>query len=286
MYVIARYAAFKSAAAPEILPMSLSPLRQNQLPADVASSSQLPMGSPRTDSPLTLSQALTITAGMAGLIGLLSGSVIRFSLANSPNARFLSPLQTFPVVSNSTSDSSTNKPDSNGVNPATRAGDSLLERNTSESWQQPDELDWPTDNSDFETFSSEGFTDTESTTELGFPDEPVSVPILESTLEESTLEKESVLESNIVPNTFDAFANRAQTQRRFETEEDPLKVLSNGPMLGQPDLTPSSINTFPQDADTENFETGLDESTSDSSAYDELDSWDDYPELYDSIESR
>ena len=50
--------------------------------------------------PLTLSQALTITAGLAGLIGLISGVIIRFSLANSSsNARFLSPLQTFPALS-------------------------------------------------------------------------------------------------------------------------------------------------------------------------------------------
>lgn len=54
-----------------------------------------------TDS-ISLSQALIITAGMAGLIGLFSGVIIRFSLANSPNARFLSPLQTFPALSTGT----------------------------------------------------------------------------------------------------------------------------------------------------------------------------------------
>ena len=50
--------------------------------------------------PLTLSQALLITAGCAGLIGLCGGAFLRFSLANSPNARFLSPLQTFPALTN------------------------------------------------------------------------------------------------------------------------------------------------------------------------------------------
>lgn len=48
---------------------------------------------------LTLSQALLITAGLAGLFGLGSGAVIRFSLSNSPDASFLSPLQTFPALS-------------------------------------------------------------------------------------------------------------------------------------------------------------------------------------------
>ena len=52
-----------------------------------------------TSEPLTLSQALIITAGMAGLLGLCGGAILRFSLANSPDARFLSPLQTFPALS-------------------------------------------------------------------------------------------------------------------------------------------------------------------------------------------
>ncbi len=45
---------------------------------------------------LSRSQALLITAGLAGFIGLFSGLIMRFSLSNSPTARFLSPLQTFP----------------------------------------------------------------------------------------------------------------------------------------------------------------------------------------------
>lgn len=49
---------------------------------------------------LSLSQALIITAGLAGLIGLGSGAVIRFSLATSSNTRFLNPLQTFPALPN------------------------------------------------------------------------------------------------------------------------------------------------------------------------------------------
>ncbi len=67
------------------------------------------------NQPLTLSQALTITAGMAGLVGLVSGVVIRFSLAHSSNARFLSPLQTFPAQSSWTTNS--NEPSSESLNP-------------------------------------------------------------------------------------------------------------------------------------------------------------------------
>ncbi|MGB3787439.1 MAG: hypothetical protein WA949_05465 [Phormidesmis sp.] len=83
------------------------------------------------DQPLTLSQALTITAGMAGLVGLVSGVVIRFSLAHSSDARFFSPLQTFPALSNRTSDSVesgsdslTPQADTNDPAPVQRSADS------------------------------------------------------------------------------------------------------------------------------------------------------------------
>ncbi|MEL6879542.1 MAG: hypothetical protein AAFP09_03380 [Cyanobacteria bacterium J06607_10] len=81
--------------------MSISPFEPDErpLPWRSSSASQSDKTTPKAD-PLTLSQALTITAGMAGLIGLLSGVAMRFSLANSSNARFLSPLQTFPALSN------------------------------------------------------------------------------------------------------------------------------------------------------------------------------------------
>ncbi len=59
-----------------------------------------PRSPARKGEALTLSEALLITAGLAGLIGLGGGTIIRFSLAHSPNARFLSPSQTFPALSN------------------------------------------------------------------------------------------------------------------------------------------------------------------------------------------
>ncbi len=80
--------------------MSTSPLKPDNRPRQ-----RLVKSSKPASQSLTLSQALTITAGMAGLVGLVSGVVIRFSLAHSSNARFLSPLQTFPAQSNWTSDS-------------------------------------------------------------------------------------------------------------------------------------------------------------------------------------
>lgn len=49
--------------------------------------------------PLTISQALIVTAGIAGLLGLCGGAILRFAFAHSPDTRFLSPLQTFPALS-------------------------------------------------------------------------------------------------------------------------------------------------------------------------------------------
>ncbi|MEL6776166.1 MAG: hypothetical protein AAFO06_02845 [Cyanobacteria bacterium J06597_16] len=84
--------------------MSSSPLNSGagKPTADRRDRSETPLshhaGSADANS-LSLSQALIITAGIAGLIGLMGGTVMRFSLSNSTNARFLSPLQTFPNLS-------------------------------------------------------------------------------------------------------------------------------------------------------------------------------------------
>ncbi|MGB7250475.1 MAG: hypothetical protein WBC73_16170 [Phormidesmis sp.] len=76
--------------------MSLSPLKSGYpRPSQSTHTGAETDGSPA--EPLTLFQALIITAGLAGLIGLCSGATIRFALAHSANARFLSPLQTFPT---------------------------------------------------------------------------------------------------------------------------------------------------------------------------------------------
>ena len=69
--------------------MSLSPFKSTRQ-----------LSAQRENAPLSLPQALLITAGLAGLVGLSSGIVIRFSLSHSPRASFLSPLQTFPDLPN------------------------------------------------------------------------------------------------------------------------------------------------------------------------------------------
>lgn len=78
--------------------MSSSPL-----PSERRNSTRTPLSPPppqRRHERLSLSQALIITAGLAGIIGLGSGAAIRFSLATSSNTRFLNPLQTFPALPN------------------------------------------------------------------------------------------------------------------------------------------------------------------------------------------
>jgi hypothetical protein len=72
--------------------MSLSPFKPGHSKHSLSSSA------PSKEAALTRAQALLITAGIAGLIGLSGGAVVRFLLSNSANARFLSPLQTFPAI--------------------------------------------------------------------------------------------------------------------------------------------------------------------------------------------
>ncbi|MEL7493156.1 MAG: hypothetical protein AAGJ95_04255 [Cyanobacteria bacterium J06554_11] len=82
--------------------MSISPFKPQNRPLEQLQTLLKKRKSKKDPSPqdqlLTLPQALTITAGMAGLIGLISGVVMRFSFIHSSNARFLSPLQTFPAL--------------------------------------------------------------------------------------------------------------------------------------------------------------------------------------------
>lgn len=193
------------------------------------------------DLPLTFTQALTITAGMAGLVGLLSGGFVRFSLAHSPNTRALSPLQTFP-----------NLPDRSGealqldsetfeapAAPPTSLPEATLPETTSperwpvERWQMPSESDWEANVNNFDTFSAESFTDSSATAEPFLVEESASMNGSES----SGLTDDS---QDRVPETFDIFANREDRERTTDT--DPLKVLSNGPLLRQPVTEGSASN--------------------------------------------
>jgi hypothetical protein len=83
--------------------MSTSPLNPNgSQPNGSQSNGSQSNGQPNKPSRdrLKRSQALLITAGLAGLVGLCGGIMMRFSLSNSSSARFLSPLQTFPDLAN------------------------------------------------------------------------------------------------------------------------------------------------------------------------------------------
>lgn len=172
---------------------------------------------PADAEPLTLSQALLITAGMAGLVGLCSGALLRFSIANSADARFLSPLQTFPALSDWTSElpEETADRDPSGGR-----------RESRESYSE-----------DFQTDS----------TILTFePAEPVeesaSKPISESL--DTSVDADS--EPTDV-STFDTFADRSKGRRRTTA---PLDLLEKGPDLrGLRQTTPE--RSFPYDAETQ-----------------------------------
>lgn len=211
--------------------MSLSPFSRDDRPLHSSPSSQLarstsqPNRPPNSsaNSPLTLAQALTITAGLAGLIGLLSGSVMRFSLSKSSNARFLSPLQTFPELSDWSSAPAPNVLDS------AESGDAW-EDNSSDSWSENADLNWET-GSDFDEFSSEGFTESPRSSALTLEGKEQ----LESFSEADTGLTIVSPDNAIAPRTFDAFADRKEGRSRLG--EDPLKSLSEGPLLRKNELS-------------------------------------------------
>lgn len=151
---------------------------------------------------ISLSQALIITAGMAGLIGLFSGVIIRFSLANSPNARFLSPLQTFPALSNwtpeSLQDTASDGPDFGDAARRSAAQDEQAEAEairTFESSEPPDYLPESLEDSTDELFTPANDIN------------PVDV------------------------TTFDTFADRASPSRRSESGR--WEALEAGPKFRQ-----------------------------------------------------
>ncbi|MEM6597714.1 MAG: hypothetical protein AAF635_06010 [Cyanobacteria bacterium P01_C01_bin.69] len=221
--------------------MSLSPFRQDNRPLNTPS----PLPASHANEPLTLSQALIITAGLAGLIGLLSGGFMRFSLSRSPNARFLSPLQTFPTVS----DQSENAPTEASDFSSTRSLEDNIEKESLGSWEGDSDLSWET-GSDFDEFSSEGFTQSPSSTELN-----------EESLDSwgQPLESESgAIGESTAPRNFDSFADRVEGRGRAAS--DPLKSLSEGPLLRRPERTLPAQNEIYTDNESFENESFSDES--------------------------
>lgn len=154
--------------------------------------------------PLTLPQALLITAGFAGLVGLCGGAFLRFSVAKSPDARFLSPLQTFPALSNWTPEL-----------PQKTADSHYLPGGGSEYQEGGDRV------------SSEA-SPADSTILTFEPAAPIdsnkSSPISNSLNTEITVDSESTDTA-----TFDAFAARGNSRQRTAA---PLDLLKKGPDLG------------------------------------------------------
>lgn len=159
---------------------------------------------PALSEPLTLPQALLLTAGFAGLVGLCGGAVLRFSLAKSPDAHFLSPLQTFPALSNWTPG---------------------LPQKTADSHYLPG------GGSEYEEGSDRAASETTpaDTTILTFePAAPInsnqSSPIGDSLNTEITVDSKPTDTA-----TFDAFAARENGRQRTAA---PLDLLKKGPDLG------------------------------------------------------
>ncbi len=211
--------------------MSLSPFSRDNRPLQSSSlSTQLARSKPQPSASLTLSQALIITAGLAGLIGLLSGGIMRFSLSRSSNARFLSPLQTFPTLANR---SSTALPISRPTDPSTLRN--RAEEDALNSWGEDADLNWETGR-DFGEFSSEGFTEPSRSAELENAEN----------LEQFSESAGESIGMFAAPSNFDSFANRVEGRDRIR--EDPLKSLSQGPLLRKTELDfPSTDDAFVDD---------------------------------------
>lgn len=149
---------------------------------------------------LNFSQALTITAGLAGLVGLCSGIVIRFSLANSDSARFLSPLQTFPTLSSWTPESASVSPNDT----ENSAGDQRASEQAMRDSENGDALE--------NSVRAEERLDIDSR------------PTEDSWAENSTSD------SAINVRTFDSFANRTD-EETSNGSPDPWRRLEEGPQF-------------------------------------------------------
>ena len=158
---------------------------------------------PVSPESLTLSQALLITAGLAGLVGLCSGAFLRFSLANSPDTRFLSPLQTFPALSNWTPES----PQETADLPTPSGGENGYEERGDRA-----DLDTAQATSNILTFEPAAPIDSNQ-----------SSPIDDSLNTKITVDSKS---TDIT--TFDAFAARENGRQRTVA---PLDLLEKGPNL-------------------------------------------------------
>ena len=188
--------------------MSISPFQPEDNPLPWRSSAPQPPQKTNPDStPLTLSQALIITGGMAGLIGLLGGGVMRFSLAHSSTASFLSPLQTFPALSDWSPELPQGTADSHYLPGGTRR----------DSWETDSPANYdPASDSEAVYFErGAGFEGSNSAVES--PDS----------------------------NNFDAWSRRGENTRPAAeaSGRDPWETLRNGPELGtrneQPGAAPS-----------------------------------------------
>ena len=177
--------------------MSLSPSKSS------ASKSASALHQPEGDR-LTRSQALIITAGLAGLLGLCGGAAIRFSLANASNTRFLSPLQTFPELSNWTS------------TPAQNAVDSQ----TSPERAEVDGSNRPSE----EVIRMPAFDAMEPLRESG---DDQTLRTGDQAGSENSLRETEVVDIT----TFDAFAARDDAPT---TTPDPLETLRRGPSWSRP----------------------------------------------------
>lgn len=192
--------------------MAISPFNFGPQKTSIAS-----QASNSTDNErLSLSQALTITAGLAGLIGLCSGVIIRFSLAHSPNARFLSPLQTFPALSNWTPETS---PESNR------------------------DYDLPSNaRSQVEPF--EALPRTEETSERDVFQDSEGAWVEEAAPQQSA--QEPSITSPVDRSTFETFANRRE-EGSEQNSNDPWKRLEEGPQLGRSPLKGDSEEQLSSD---------------------------------------
>lgn len=229
---------------------------------------------PPKDDRLTFSQALTITAGLAGLVGLCSGVFIRFSLANSPSTRFLSPLQTFPALSNWKPEPPTDSVDYQDISGFADAnGTEVLEENE---WREESEWEEESLADEFDNApNNEAF-------EGPLVEEPWSEePFLSSADDTNVLKStDSRSETSFETNTFDAFANRSEDGASRQDNEALLKRLERGPQFRQPedssleDRDYSEEDTLEYSEDSNYYERAYDD-IEDESPYAEDDYWSD-----------